>query len=187
MTTLQRMLSPFRLAQLGLIVSLAACASSGSGSRTETASVLVTLHDYKTGQTLELASEAHTNRVEYYSNTRTNAVRKVQTDEVMSAFVEQLDKLGMAKHSQPGRAPSIEAGQSADVIRWGFDVERGEQRSHWLVGTGSAADDWKAFQECRDTFVQLYNITVSFQAVKNESGGAFFGDDKTRPAAGKKK
>ena len=37
----------------------------------------------------------------------------------------------------------------------------------------------------RDTFLELYNNTVSYQAVKNQSGKQFF-DDKKSTAAGQK-
>lgn len=164
----------------GLLGLLAACASSGSeGSGSQ---LLVTLHNFKTGERFELASESHTDRVAYYSDKRNDAARKVQTDEIMSAFVAELGRQGLDDHAQPGRAPSA---TGSDVIRWGLEVEKAEQRRHWLVGTGSAPADWQQFQKCRDAFLQLYNITVSYQAVENDSGKQFL-EDKARAAAGKK-
>ena len=58
-----------------------------------------------------------------------------------------------------------------------------QNASHWLIGNGSTPDDWKGFQSCRDTFLQLYNITVSYQTVNNEDGGAFFDGQQARPAS----
>lgn len=167
---------------LALLLAVAsACAGSGarSGDGDE---LLVTLHNFKTGERFELASESHTDRVAYYSDERHDAARKVQTDEIMSAFVGELARQGMAEHAQPGRAP---AAAGSDVIRWGLEVEDGDERRHWLVGTGSPAEDWQAFQRCRDTFLQLYNITVSFQAVENPNGKQYF-DDQARAAASQK-
>jgi hypothetical protein len=159
------------------------CACAGSGSRDGSGSeVLVTLHNFKTGERFELANESHTDRVTYYSDPRHDAARKVQTDEVMSAFVRELERQGLEGHAQPGRAPSA---TGSDVIRWGLELEDGGKSEHWLVGTGSAAADWKEFQVCRDMFLELYNATVSFQTVENKSGKQYF-DDQTRAAASQK-
>lgn len=161
---------------------LCACASSGA-ARGSSSALLVTLHDFKTGESFELASESHTERVAYYSDARADAARKVQTDEIMSAFVGEIERQGLARHAQAGRAPTLAPG---GVISWGLEVARGPDSSHWLVGKGSAPADWQEFQKCRDTFLQLYNITVSFQAVRNDSGRGFFGE-KPRAAAGGKR
>jgi hypothetical protein len=162
---------------------LVACASSGtSGSRS--AAVLVTLHDFKTGERFELASESHTDRVAYYSDARADAARQVQSDEIMSAFVAELERQGLAEHAQAGRAPSLAAG---GVISWGLELERGPEASHWLIGKGSAPADWQEFQACRETFLQLYNITVSFQTVRNESGKELFEEQAHSASGGKDK
>jgi hypothetical protein len=174
-----------RIQRLGcLLVSgfLTACASSGA-SGVGASEVLVRLHDFRTRERFELASESHTDRVKYYSDGRHDAARKVQTDEIMSAFVGELERQGYTDRARAGRAPAIGSG---DVIRWGLEVERGPNQSHWLVGTGSQPADWQAFQKCRDTFLQLYNITVSYQAVQNDSGGSYFGNQE-RAAAGQKR
>jgi hypothetical protein len=163
-------------------VLLVACASSGAASDSR-AAMLVTLHDFKTGERFELASESHTERVSYYSDARRDAARKVQTDEIMSAFVGELERQGLSAHAQPGRAPTVASG---GAISWGLELESEAQRTHWLVGKGSPAEDWQEFQRCRDTFLQLYNITVSFQAVQNDSGRGFF-EEQTQAAGGKRK
>jgi len=166
-----------------LLLGLAALGCSSAGSKSSDsagAAVLVTLRNFRSGERFELASESHTDRLAYYSDARGEAQRKVQSDEIMSAFVDELERQGYADHAQAGRAPSLEG---SDVVRWGIEVEDGEQRTHWLVGTSSPPNDWNAFQKCRDTFLQLYNITVSFQAVQNkEAGKKYFDAQQTRPA-----
>ena len=163
---------------------LVACASTPSGAADgDGAKLLVVLHDYKNGQDLELASESHTQRVEYYSSARGDASRKVQTDEIMSAFVGQLTKAGFEEHARAGRAPSLPA---SNVVRWGLEVERDGQREHWLIGASTDMEAMKDFQECRDTFLQLYNITVSYQTIENKDGEKIF-DDSKAAAAGKKR
>jgi hypothetical protein len=175
MTTLQRL----RVLLVLAACALAACASSPSGGAKvgSGAAVLVTLRDYERGTQLELASESHTSRVEYYSQTRQGAARKIQTDPIMEALLEELERQGLKDHLRQGRAPAVGGG---DVIRWGLELERGGTRAHWLIGPGSSADDWRAFQQCRDTFLQLYNITVSYQTVQNPDGKAFFEDEQRR-------
>ncbi|MSR61519.1 MAG: hypothetical protein EXS08_03595 [Planctomycetes bacterium] len=170
MSRFQRFLASF----VGAL--LVACASTGAGRGAQDdapGEYLVTLRNFKTGERFELASESHTDRVSYYSETRADATRKVQADEVMEAFVEELGDQGFDSKAQVGKAPGVASG---DVIRWGLEIAHGETRRHWLVGTGSQAADWQTFQKCRDTFLQLYNITVSYQTVQNQSGRQFFQD-----------
>ena len=162
-----------------------ACASAGGAQKSASTSVLVALCNYKSGERFELASESNTKRVDYYSETRKEAVRKVQSDEIMSAFVGELGKAGFAQHAQAGPAPKVASG---DVVRWGLEIQDGEQKSHWLVGSGTQGAELKTFQDCRDTFLQLYNITVSYQAVENKSGKQYFDQGQSvsgKPAAKK--
>jgi len=165
---------------------LAACAgagSSGGGDEGGPGEFLVTLRNFKTGERFELASQSHTDRVAYYSETRPDASRKIQADKVMAAFVDELENQGFDSKAQPGKAPGVVSG---DVIRWGLEVERGQARRHWLVGTGSQPADWQTFQKCRDMFLQLYNITVSYQTVQNQDGRQFFQDQPQGAGAPKK-
>lgn len=162
---------------------LAACASGGKAQENAHSVLLVRLQDFRTGERFELASESHTDRVAYYSGERRDADRKVQSDEIMSALVSELDNQGYGAHARTGRAPNL---GSSEVVRWGLEVESDSTQTHWLVGTGSQPADWKAFQKCRDMFLQLYNITVSYQTVQNPEGKAYFEDGKST-AAGQKR
>lgn len=170
---------------LGCLLSwapLVACASTSAEPDDAGTALLVSLQNLRTGECFELASETHTDRVSYYSDARKDAARKVQTDEIMAAFLGELDRQGFGKHARPGRAPAIGSG---DVIRWALEVESGSNHAHWLVGTGSSPEDMQDFQKCRDMFLQLYNITVSYQTVENAGGKAYF-DEKARQGAGQK-
>jgi len=173
--------------RLGCVLAsglLAACASTGETPEDAHAAVLVRLEDFRTGDRFELASESHTDRVKYYSGERHDAARKVQSDEIMTALVSELDHQGYGAHARTGRAPDVAA---TDVIRWGLEIESSSAQTHWLVGTGSQPADWQAFQKCRDTFLQLYNITVSYQSVQNDNGKSYFDDKKARPAPGRER
>ena len=46
----------------------------------------------------------------------------------------------------------------------------------------SAVQDWQDFQRCRDTFLQFYNITTSFQTVHNSRGEEYFDEAAAKEA-----
>jgi len=165
------------LGALFLLGAIAACASTGSGGHP----LLVTLVDYRNGGHFELASESHTDRVEYYSKPRDDAARKIQTDEVMSGLLRELERLGLGEHARTGPAP----GSAPEAARWALEIDSGERQLHWLIGSGSPAPEWQDFQNCRDTFLALYNRTISYQTVENESGKEFF--EGSAPRAGTEK
>ena len=158
----------FRSFLVALPCFLGACASTPSEpTRTE---VLVTLRNYQTGQRFELASESHTDRVTYYSSERSDAVRKVQVDEVMVALVEELDKRDYGTHARPGSAPAT----GNDSMRWALELQSGDNQLNWTIGTNDPRERWLSFQKCRDLFLELYNATVSFQTVENQQGRGYF-------------
>jgi hypothetical protein len=182
MKTSQRLLCTFLAVPLALAPLAAGCAGAGSAPDADGSAVLVTLHDFKSGGRFELASESHTDPVAYYSGERDDAARKIQEDAIMVAFADELERRGFEAHAQPGRAPSM---GTADVIRWGLEIERAGAQAHWLVGTGSAPADWEEFQLCRDMFLELYNVTVSYQTVENASGKAYF-EERAEPRGGRR-
>ena len=169
---MSKLLSLLACSLCALVVGCASSSSpSGSGGAADDgARMRVTLRDYKGGNVFELVSESHTNRVDYYSAARADASRKIQTDEVMEVLIEELEKQGFKSHRQEGRGPS----QGGAVISWGIEVEEGPRTDHWVVGKGSAIDEIQAFSECRDAFLQLYNITASYQAIENPEGKQIF-------------
>ena len=159
-------LAPFVTA-LGL---LAGCTATGGAGGGDASRIRITLQAYEHDQHFELASESHTDRVAYYSRLRQDAARKVARDEVMDALADELDDQGFADHSQEGRAPS----RGGTLISWSFEIGRGERIDHWAIGNGSDVDERLAFHECRNVFVQIYNLTTSFQAIENPDGGHLF-------------
>lgn len=160
-----------------LLVFLAACASGGGTKGDRNASsgdrLRVSLRNYQAEQFFELVSESHTDRLGYYSQERASAARKIQADEVMDALVAELDRLGLEDHMTGGRAPT-QGGNS--VLRWSLEYEENGRVSHWLVAEGTAPDERVAFNECLNTFLQLYNVSASFQTIGNEKGHAYFDD-----------
>jgi hypothetical protein len=151
-----------------LLAGLASCASTPKAP--ENAKVLVVLRNYQTGQRFELASESHTDRVTYYSSERADAARKIQKDDVMLALVAELEKLDYGARARPGNAPTT----GNESTRWALELASEERTLNWTIGTGNPREDWLAFQKCRDTFFDLYNVTMSFQSVQNEQGRGYF-------------
>lgn len=160
------------LAAAALLGTLSACASGGGGAAgggsVEATAIRVTLHDYGAAQRLELASEGHTDRVRYYSEARHDASRKVQTNEVMQALVEELNRQGFARYGVAGRAPS----SGSSVISRALEIETDGVTSVWAVGSGSATaiDEKKAFHAAMAQFVDLYNLSASYQTIENPAG-----------------
>ena len=152
-----------------------ACASTGSGSDGDR--VRITLHDYRNGQFFELAGESHTNRVEYYSTSRSSAARKIITDTKANSLANEMLKRGFKKNHKPGRAPS----QGGSLLTWGLEVSRNDEIQHWVVGKGTEIGQQQEFQKTRKAFLDMYNAAFSFQTIENEKGRSFF-DRQTRRA-----
>ena len=155
------------------ILLSAACSSSGNragDAATSETRMRVTLRNYDAEQLFELVSESHTNRVEYYSHERADAARKIQSDEVMDALVDELDSQGFEEFAQPGRAPT----RRNEIVSQAIEIERGDATEHWAVGKGSAAAERLRFRDCMLAFVELYNLTASYQAITNPDGSQIF-------------
>ena len=158
---------------------LAACAGADARDEEDGERLRVLVQDYGTGQHFELASETHTNRVEYYSELRAEASRKIQTDEVMALLVEELDRSGFERYAQSGRAPT----KGGEAVTRSIEIEDGDETQHWLIGNGSSLEERKAFNDCLTQFLDLYNISASFQSVANPKGHEFFERDGTQAAS----
>ena len=139
----------------------------------------VTLRGYSSGQLFELVSESHTNRVDYYSQSRADAARKIQADEVLEALIDEMESRGFDRHAKSGRAPTQAA---TKAVSWGFELEVGDEITHWLTGSGAPDEERLAFQECMSAFLQLYNVSASYQTIENPEGPEFF--DEPRAGSG---
>lgn len=172
---------------LGLVAAtplLGACASGGTSlggtdaaaASSEERAVRVSLIGYGR-PSFVLVSNSHTSRVELYSDERGAPSRKVQTDAVMGALVDHLDDLGMAEFATPGRAPRADDSR----FLWAFEVEDGDVRRWWPLGSATPVDEQRAFAAARSDFIDLFNLTQAFQSVDNEVGSDYF-DVRNREA-----
>lgn len=151
---------------LALLPLAAGCASTGHGKH-----LRVQLEYFgQRPQRFEIVSESYADRVAYYSEKRTDAARKFQSDEVMQALLDELDRRHLKRFQQPGRAPSDGRG----VVKRAFEIERGGGVYHWSIGDGSEVDELQDFIECTQAFLQLYSSTPGYQTIENDEGAAFF-------------
>lgn len=118
---------------------------------------------YRSGQSLQLVNESHTDPHRLYSQKVSvqEASTKVQSDEVMDALVERLREHGFFDRAQNGPAPSMKASNYSQA----FEIESQEGVKHWKVLDKSSEKDRRDFLLCAKDFVDLYNETIQMQAV----------------------
>ncbi len=166
-----------------LALFLCGCAASGTSGKErlsleEGVPTRVSFVDYRNGVRMTLVNEAHTDPVELYSELRTNANTKVISNEVMARMVKYFGEEGFNAHALRGYAPAAARGGELQSI----EVESpGETLFLATVGGESAAAN--AFRECRTAFLQIQEMTMQAQAIKNEGGDVMF----KQPEPSKKK
>lgn len=162
----------FLLPVLALVAFFAGCASSGgSSARADGRALRVTFVDYRTSQRLELVNEAHTSRLEQYSEIRNDAMRKVQSDEVMGALVDYLYDEGFAERATPG--PMTPGGGGR--LLWGLEIVEGDgEPSHVTETKGLTAAEKQDLRQLSFAFLSTYNATYGAQAVEVQAGQSPF-------------
>lgn len=150
---------------LSTLLLLAGCASSGhTGGK-----LRVTLVDHAGGRRFELVNESHTSSVEYYSQPRRDAARKIVSDRLLGALLSELNGRGFSDHAQPGAAPS---GNASGRVTRSLEVDRGERIDHWSVGSGTDVEERLEFMGCSSAMLEMYNLAQSYQTIDNSGGGA---------------
>lgn len=150
-----------------------ACSSTEEGSNEETfvgPPTEMRWFLYKSGQTISLVNESHTDRLELYSEVREKAGPKVVSDDVMDGLVEYFEKQGFDEHAKDGPAPATGSPQLTQAL----EVRADDHVSHMLLGPGSTEEERQSFQECSSAFMEVWNLTYQAQAVENERGKAIF-------------
>jgi len=149
-----------------LLGLLAACTSTPPAPRPQR----VTYFDLRSGARFELVNETHTGRLEQYSEVRSDAARKVQTDEVMQGLVEVLRDRGFDDQARPGPAPRAGEGESVMAL----EIEDGDKIEHVLGYRGMPEAELRRLLELRQDFLELYNATYGLQAVEQREGESPF-------------
>lgn len=148
----------------GLLV--AACASSPSVEPAPHGPWRVGLLDYRSKRRFELVNEAHTSRVEQYSQLRPNADRKVQTDEIVGELVGWLESEGFAKLARGGAAPET---PGADAV-WTLELDGPGGARHVLVLKSTSPEDYAVYRKLKAGFLDIYNATYAGQATQMKDG-----------------
>jgi hypothetical protein len=178
---MKRLLSTFALG-LTLCLLTAACTSAPSSKEgkamagPEGTPLRIAYISYRNGQRIELVNEAHTDRVEQYSEVRTNADRKVQTNDVMAGLVEVLYEYGYGKYEVPGAAPTEGAGRWA----WAIEMEGAGGINHVLAGPGLGQEEQEDLIRYAAAIVDTYNATYGLQAVEVTPGQSPFQSTPSR-------
>jgi len=163
-----------------LAAFLFGCASGGSSaperhSLEEGIPTRVTFVDYRNGVRMTLVNEAHTDPVELYSEIRerSTATTKVVSNEVMTALMTHFAEKGFDRYAERGFAPATPRGGELQSL----EVERpGEVQSLATYGHDTAAEH--SFRECRLAFLQAQELTMQFQAVRNDGSDVIFEQPK---------
>jgi len=158
---------PSLLILSALLTLVAACSSTGAGSRLDSVGhpARIRFVSSASQHSFELVNETHTGRVELYSTTRASADIKVQTDEVVDEVLVHFAKLGLNERLQAGAAPPPSGGT------WSMlEIDVAGEALHFTVGAGSSVEDRDLYIKCRQTFLLVYNQTYQLQSVKREHG-----------------
>jgi hypothetical protein len=165
------MLRALTLLLCGLFV---ACASPESGgpdrfSVEDGAPGRVTYVQYGDRTRMTLVNEAHTDPVEAYTERRADASTKVTSNEVFAAMLGYFGEQGWSGLARSGFAPL-----SADGVRWALEVETETGVQHLAFTLDTPQDRMKAALECKQAFLEIFNLTQQSQAIDNGSGRALF-------------
>lgn len=165
-----------------LLVSFAACTSSGSSRSSTTAAdgttaprgeaIRMTVRDYRSSARFELVSQALVGALEQYSTLAPDASRKVQDDELMTALRDYLEGEGWSELAQRGKAPELTDGAKA----WTLEVEDARGARFVLATPETPKADMQRMRALLDAVLATYNETQGWQAVdiKARTGEDYF-------------
>ena len=147
------------------LVLLAACASGGGASRYSTPAqaqdalpARVVFRHAEQNVEMALVNDAHTDRVELYSQARRDYSTKVTENEVMDALVEYLyGESRFMRYAQPGPAPR------SGYHKYG-EAELPNGTFHWAVHKYSPHEELLAFVEWQTNFLALWNQVAQLQS-----------------------
>ncbi len=115
-----------------------------------------------------LVNEAHTSRVELYSEKSQSANTKVASNEDLQELVDYLDDNGFFTNAVAGQAPEATGGKALELELNGATVQ-------WYVSHLSTRAQQEAFTRCYQAMLQVYNSIFAAQSVENTQGESIFG------------
>jgi hypothetical protein len=169
-----------------IVGGLAACSSTGSDDGDEAPAekgtpILLSFVDYRTGARSELVNESHTSKLEQYSKPRSDAARKVQSDELVAGLVEYLEDNGFRKLAASGDPPYLTGGQ----FYWTLQLVEPERRCYVAAGRNTSLADKQRLHAFSQAFLGVYNHTDGWQAVEVKPGEMPFKGPNLKPGGGR--
>ncbi|MEO6708898.1 MAG: hypothetical protein ABI054_11150 [Planctomycetota bacterium] len=143
---------------------------------------LLRMVDYKTGARLELVNESHTSHLNQYSKVRSDPSRKVTTDEWMTGLIAYLKDQGWSKEVKSGNAPEMAQG----ALGWSLQLVGPEGTSFIAAPVGVKGNQATRLITMKTAFIQTYNATPGFQAVRAQPGTLPFKVPEYQKEGGKK-
>lgn len=155
---------------ISAILAAPSC-SSGPNIQPEERPTVIHLKDHRNGMDLFLANEAHTSRVDYYSEARTSADMKIVPNLNMGALMQALNDYGYFTAADAGhrRVPGA---------RTTLLVQVGQEKYTLAMTTDSAPSDIQRAIDCNTAFRALYNAEFSWQTIDNPDGRSIFEDQQ---------
>ncbi|HEX9794550.1 MAG TPA: hypothetical protein VGC54_11255 [Planctomycetota bacterium] len=148
-------------------------AVAGEGIFPEVQPARVTFKDNRTGVTIGVLNESHTQQSEYYSAERSSLTYKVIPDLDMGALLKQLTDLGFFTAARVGTARVPGARNSVMV-------ERGGQSWLMAFNTADSPEHVQLVQQSAAAVQAMYNYHQAFQVIENPEGADYFQDEKAR-------
>lgn len=165
------MIRPISLLVCALSAFAFGCATSQSAIDTDGP---VEVSFYQGGlRQFSIVNEAHSNRVELYSQKAASASTKVASNEVMDALLDRFATYDFFELSQNGSFGGIADGRALEILGPDGSV-------YFHVGKDSPPEHWEYFTSCRVAFIDVYNRIFAPQSVDNTQGESIFGTRQTR-------
>lgn len=127
---------------------------------------LLRMVDYRSGARFELVNPSHTSAVTQYSTVRSDPSRKVTSEEWMTGLVAYMKDEGWSKEEKRGSAPSM----AKDSLRWSLEMVGPGGTSFVAEPMNATGSQRTRLRTIQKAFLDTYNATSGFQAVRSEPG-----------------
>ncbi len=127
---------------------------------------LLRMVDYRSGARFELVNPSHTTAVNQYSTVRSDPSRKVTDEAWMTGLVEYIKDQGWSKDEKRGSAPTV----AKDSLRWSLELTGPGGTSFVAEPMDAKGSQRTRLRTIQKAFLDTYNATSGFQAVRTESG-----------------
>jgi hypothetical protein len=174
---LHGMLRSLILLSIGLL--LPACGSTGTSeySKADITGIPMTIKliDYRSGLTVGLVNDSHSDRLAEYSEERNDAGIKVASDEIVATTIEYIEDQGYGKYAMRGLAPLRSTAYSKCL-----EIDDPQGVRYMAITDGSTDDEKIVMQNSLVQLMSVYNLVYGAQRVNNPSGAGLFYDNRDK-------